>query len=148
MNFPIDIYSDEDIKMTAIGVDHYNMPTLAYRVDIGEISIGYGADQTLRTEEFTDFMKGVDVLILHLAVSESAEFPAYLHAIPSIVGVTAQDIGARTLVLSHFIKLDSSKVLASDMSLSDLNANLALVKQEYSGTIILAEDLQCIEVKK
>jgi len=145
---PIDIYDDGEMKAKAIGVSHFDMPTLAYRLDLGGVSIGYGADQNLNNPVFTNLVQGVDVLILHLAVAENATLAAIGHAIPSIVGKIAQEAGTSTLVLSHFIKLDPSKPRASELSLADLDANAALVKKYFTGAIILAEDLQCIEVKK
>lgn len=147
-NNPSVIHKDDVVEVLGIGVNHYKSPTIAYRFNIGDVSIGYGADQTLDNPEFIKLVQGVDVLILHLPVAENATFPALLHAKPSVVGKAAQKTEAPVLVLSHFMKLDTKKQFASELSLSDLNSNLERVKKYYSGTVILADDLQCIEVKK
>lgn len=49
---------------------------------------------------------------------------------------------------SHMIKLPRTNSMAPNFSLHNLEPNVAKVKENYSGTIVLAEDLQCIEVKK
>lgn len=147
-NSQIDIYKDGVIAVTAIGVNHLDMPTLAYRINIDGVSIGYGADQTLDNPAFVKLVQGVDILLLHFPVSEEATFPAQLHAKPSVVGKVAQEANVPVLVLSHFMKLDPEKKYARDLSLSNLDSNLARVRESFSGAVILAEDLQCIEVKK
>lgn len=146
---PVDVYKDDDLKVTVIYVPHGNLPTLGYRIDIGDVSIGYGADQTGTNPAFVKLVKNVDVLIMHLGVSEEAAgVSAWLHAKPSVVGKIAQEAGVRTLVLSHFMKLDRAHPYARNFSLHNLESNLAQLKNNYSGTVVLAEDLQCIEVKK
>ncbi len=144
-----EVYKDDAVRVAAFSVDHGPWPTLAYRIEINDLSIGYGADQKGSNLGFAEFVRGVDILVMHLAVSEQAQGPATkIHAKPSVVGKIAQKAGVSTLVLSHFIKLNSPKPVAEDFSLSNLESNLAHLKKYYSGTVVLAEDLQCIEVVK
>lgn len=145
---PINIYKDSEVEVTAIGVNHLVLPTLAYKVKINNISIGFGSDQLLDNPAFTKFVQGVDILVLHLAVSEDADAVSNIHAKPSVVGKIAHEAGVSTLVLSHFIKLDPSNKFSNWFSLHDLGKNLSFVKKHYTGNVILAEDLQCIEVNK
>ena len=141
------LYKDELLNVTAIGVNHANKPTLAYKVTIDNKSIVFGADQTLDTPGFINFAKGADLLVLHLAISEEADKPfTNLHAKPLKVGSMAQESGVQRLVLSHLMKLDSVHPRAREFSLSDINTNLKLVKDSFEGTIILAEDLACIGI--
>jgi ribonuclease BN (tRNA processing enzyme) len=147
-NKPIEVYRDDDVRVAAFSVDHGPWPTLAYRIQINDVSIGYGADQTGSNLGFAEFVQGVDILVMHMAVSEEAQGPATkIHAKPSVVGKIAQKAGISTLVLSHFIKLDSTKPVAEDFSLFNLESNLAHLRKHYSGTVVLAEDLQCIKVR-
>ncbi|MGB5387430.1 MAG: MBL fold metallo-hydrolase [Eudoraea sp.] len=139
------VYKDELLNVTAIGVNHANKPTLAYKVTIDNKSIVFGADQTLDTPGFINFAKGADLLVLHLAISEEADKPfTNLHAKPLKVGSMAQESGVQRLVLSHLMKLDSVHPRAKEFSLWNINSNLIRVKDNYTGTIILAEDLKCI----
>ncbi len=148
-NKPIEVYKDDDVSVAAFSVDHGPWPTLAYRIEINDIRIGYGADQTGSNLAFTEFVQGVDILVMHMAVSEEAQGPATkIHAKPSVVGKIAQKAGVSTLVLSHFIRLDSANPNAKEFSLSNLESNVAHLRKYYSGTVVLAEDLQCIKVIK
>lgn len=141
------VYKDKLLEVTAIGVNHANKPTLAYKVTIDNKSIVFGADQTLDSPGFIDFAKEADLLVLHLAISEEADKPfTNLHAKPLKVGSVAQESGVQRLVLSHLMKLDSVHPRAREFSLSDINTNLKLVKDSFEGTIILAEDLACIGI--
>lgn len=139
------VYKDEIMEVAAIGVNHANKSSLAYSVTIGNKRIVFGGDQTLDSPAFIDFVKGSDLMVLHLAISEVAEKPfTNLHAKPGKVGEIAQESGIQRVVLSHLMKLDSSHARAREFSLSDLNSNIELVKANFNGTIILAEDLLCI----
>lgn len=141
------IYKNDMFEVAAIGVNHANKPSLAYKVTIDNKSIVFGADQTLDSPGFIDFAKGADLLVLHLAISEVADKPfTNLHAKPSKVGTVAQESQVQRVVLSHLMKLDSSHARAREFSLSDLNSNIELVKANFKGTIILAEDLACISL--
>lgn len=144
----IEVYKDDDVRVAAFSVDHGPWPTLAYRIETNDISIGYGADQTGSNLGFAEFVQRVDILVMHMPVSEEAQGPATkIHAKPSVVGKIAQKAGVSTLVLSHFIKLNSTNPNAKEFSLSNLESNVAHLKKYYSGTVVLAEDLQCIKVK-
>ena len=141
------IYKNDIFEVAAIGVNHANKPSLAYKVTMDNKSIIFGADQTLDSPGFIDFVKGADLLVLHLAISEVADKPfTNLHAKPRKVGEVAQESGVQNVVLSHLMKLDSSHARAGEFSLSDLNSNIELVKANFKGTIILAEDLACISL--
>ncbi|MBT8293699.1 MAG: MBL fold metallo-hydrolase [Eudoraea sp.] len=141
------IYKNDMFEVAAIGVNHANKPSLAYKVTMDNKSIVFGADQTLDSPGFIDFVKGADLLVMHLAISEVADKPfTNLHAKPSKVGTVAQESQVQRVVLSHLMKLDSSHARTREFSLSDLNSNIELVKANFKGTIILAEDLACISL--
>jgi ribonuclease BN (tRNA processing enzyme) len=147
----IEVYKDDDVRVAAFSVEHGPLPTLAYRIEINDISIGFGADQTGNNLAFTQFVQGVDILVMHMAISEEAQGPATrIHAKPSKIGKIAQEVGVGTLVLSHFIKIGNTNTnpYSKEFSLFDLETNLSELKKHYSGTVVLAEDLQFIKVKR
>ena len=79
-DLPTDIYQDELMKVTAIGVNHGTKPTLAYKISFAEGSIAFGSDQTLDNPAFTEFIRDVDLVVLHFPISEQATEPfIYLH---------------------------------------------------------------------
>lgn len=141
------IYKNEMLEVNAIGVNHANKPTLAYKVTIDNKSIVFGADQTLDSPGFIDFVKGADLLVLHLAISEEADKPfTNLHAKPSRIGSVVQESGVQRVVLSHLMKLDSTNKRANQFSLYDIDTAVRVVGSEFNGIIILAEDLKCISL--
>ena len=141
------VYKDELLAVTAIGVNHANKPSLAYKVTIDHKSIVFGADQTLDSPGFVDFVKGSDLLVLHLAISEEADKPfTNLHAKPSKVGAVAEESGIQRVVFSHLMKLDATDKRANQFSLYDINTTVRLVGSKFNGTVILAEDLACISL--
>ena len=65
-------------------------------------SVALSSDQNDSTPAFTDCVRDVDVLVVHIAGSEvSTEAATDLHARPSVWGQMAADAGVGTLVLSH-----------------------------------------------
>lgn len=124
---------NDDYTLKALGVGHSQTPTLAYRVDTPHGSIAFGSDQNGRNPEFAEFVKGVDILVMHFPRNERPEGPqTYWHANPSTIGKIAQKAGVKRLVLSHFM----------EHSLNDLDNQVAIVKEYYDGPVDLATDLQ------
>ena len=78
--------------MTALGIPHGNMPTLAYRVKVRNVSVVFSSDQMGTDPKFVDFAKGANVLIMHLALAAGVKNNP-LHAAPDVVGRVAQEAG-------------------------------------------------------
>jgi ribonuclease BN (tRNA processing enzyme) len=127
---------DEDgLRITGIGVPHGIVPTIAFRVEIGDQSIVFASDQNGNDASFVEFAMGADVLVMHMVVPENISGAGRaLHAPPSQIGEIAAAAEAKSLVLGHFMA----------RSLRDLDANIALVRTHYDGPVRAAEDLMCI----
>jgi ribonuclease BN (tRNA processing enzyme) len=126
------VFQRESTTVTARGIPHGNMPTLAYRVQSGNVSIVLSSDQTGTDPKFVEFAKGANVLIMHLAVAPGAKNP--LHATPAVVGRIAQEAGVGQLIVSHF-------------GLFDINEAIADLRKFYSGSLIVGADMQCTPVQ-
>ncbi|MBV9566215.1 MAG: MBL fold metallo-hydrolase [Bradyrhizobium sp.] len=122
----------EGTTVTAQGIPHGNMPTLAYRVQTGNVSVVFSSDQNGTDPKFVEFAKGANVLIMHLAVAPGADVP--LHATPAVVGRIAQEAGVGQLILSH-------------IGLFDIDEAVADLRKYYSGPLIIGADLQCTPVQ-
>ena len=134
---PVADIGNDEIRITAIGVPHGIVPTVAFRVEIGGRSVVFASDQNGKDESFADFARGADVLVMHMVVPENASGAGRaLHAPPSRIGEIAARADARSLVLSHFMA----------RSLRDLDGNVALVRDRYDGPVHVATDLMCITV--
>lgn len=128
---------EDDIEIIAMGVPHGIVPTVAYRVRIGDREIVFSSDQNGSAEEFADFARGADVLVMHMVVPENADpLGRALHATPSRIGEIAAAAAPGRLVLSHFMA----------RSLRNLEENVQLASDHYRGEIVIADDLLCIDV--
>jgi len=135
----VTVVDEDGLRVTARGVPHGIVPTLAYRVEVGGQSIVFASDQNGSSEQFTGFARGATVLVAHLAIPENAIGVARkLHAPASVIGRMADKSNVETLVLSHFMS----------RSLKDLDNSLAKIRLQFAGDIIFAEDLQCFELGK
>jgi len=130
---PSTAFDREGLTVTAQGIPHGNMPTLAYRVKVRDVSVVFSSDQMGTDPKFVDFAKGANVLIMHLAVAAGANYHP-LHATPDVVGRLAQEAGVGRLIVSH-------------IGTFDLDAALADVKKWYTGPLTVGADLQCTSVK-
>ena len=142
------VLRDGDLEVTGLGVTHGDVPSLAFKVRIGNRSVVLGSDQNGRNPKFIEFAAGTDVLVLHLSVTHAAPDPlANRHARPSVVGEVAAAIKPGRLVLSHLIEAPAP-VETEQYSLSDLDRAVAEVRATYKGQYDVAKDLQCIPVGK
>ena len=129
------VFRGEDLNIDALQVPHGIVPAVAFRVTSGDTVLVFASDQNGSDTSFVEFAEGAAVLVMHMVIPEGAEGPARrLHAPPSLIGRIAAHAAAGKLVLSHFMA----------RSLHDLDGNLALVRKEYAGEVVLADDLVCV----
>jgi ribonuclease BN (tRNA processing enzyme) len=145
---PSTIWSGGDVQVTALGVPHGNVPSVAYRVRVGERSVVFGSDQNGSDAGFSRFAAGADVLVMHLTLSQQAGEPVVrLHARPTTVGEVARDAKAKRLVLSHLVQAPNSVKTPQWFSLSDLGGAVAEVRKHYPGPVDAAADLMCVPIR-
>ena len=132
---PFTVFEGQGLKVTAFGIPHANMPTLAYRVDTRDGTIVFSSDQNGTNPKFVDFARNADVLIMHLAIAPGTTNPVgrALHAPPAVVGRIAQQAHVGRLIVSH-------------IGLFDLDAAIADLKTAYTGPLIIGADLQCTPI--
>jgi ribonuclease BN (tRNA processing enzyme) len=130
---PSVVFKGPDLTVTAFGIPHANMPTLAYRAETPAGSVVFSSDQNGTNPKFVDFARNADVLIMHLAVAAGATSP--LHAAPAVVGRIAREAGVRRLIVSHIGQFD-------------LEAAISELKQSYTGPLTVGADLQCTPIAR
>jgi ribonuclease BN (tRNA processing enzyme) len=128
---PTTVFDEQGLKVTALGIPHANMPTLAYRVETRDGSIVFSSDQNGTNPKFVDFARNANLLVMHLAIASGATSP--LHAAPAVVGRIAQEAGVGRLIVSHIGQFD-------------LDAAVADVKKYYTGPLTIGADLQCTSI--
>lgn len=130
---PSTVFVGNDLTVTALGIPHANMPTLAYRAETREGSVVFSSDQNGTNPKFVDFAKNANVLVMHLAIAAGATSP--LHAAPGVVGRIARDAGVGRLIVSHIGQFD-------------LGAAIGELKTSYTGPLTVGADLQCTPVTR
>jgi ribonuclease BN (tRNA processing enzyme) len=130
---PLPVFKGQGLTVTALGIPHANMPTLAYRVETRDGSVVFSSDQNGTNPKFVDFARDANVLIMHLAIAAGATSP--LHAAPAVVGRIAQEAGVKRLIVSHIGQFD-------------LDAAIADLKKSYSGPLTIGADLQCTPIER
>jgi ribonuclease BN (tRNA processing enzyme) len=136
---PATAYVGARLRVEALRVPHGIVPTVAFRVSIGDVSLVFSSDQNGGEPAFVDFAKGASLLVMHMVVPEGVQgVGRRLHAPPSVIGDIASEAGPGKLVLSHFMA----------RSLAALDDNVALVTERFDGEVTLAEDLACIAVPR
>jgi ribonuclease BN (tRNA processing enzyme) len=130
---------ESTIRIEATGVPHGIVPAIAYRVQVSDSVIVFASDQNGNDEAFVEFARNADILVMHMVVPENVSGAGRsLHAPPSRIGQIAEAANARVLVLSHFMA----------RSLEDFDLNVEIVRDNYNGETVVADDLQCINIGK
>jgi ribonuclease BN (tRNA processing enzyme) len=128
---PSTVFDQEGVTVTALGIPHGHLPTLAYRVHTRDVSVVFSSDQTGTNPRFIKFANGANILIMHLMIGAGATSP--LHAAPSVVGRVAQEARIGRLIVSHIGPFD-------------LDPAIAELKKFYTGPLTIGADLQCTPV--
>lgn len=141
----VEVWREGNILVQGAGVPHGNVPTIGYRIDLGDSSIAFASDQNGSDRSFIEFIRGVDVLVIHMSgTEESSGIIAELHAKPSVWGQMARAANVGQVVVSH---ISTSSAANDPFSPQVLNTSLAILRDNYSGPVTVGEDLMCIEVK-
>lgn len=134
---PQQVYKDKDVLVTAIGIPHGNVPTLAFRIETAKGTMVVSADQNGSSKNFIKFAKGADVLVMPLAIDTNADSVSkFMHASPDVVGKVAAEINPKLLILNHF--------MGKGLRLKDQSINV--VKKYYHGEIYSSRDLSCFPI--
>lgn len=127
-------FGNDELRMSAIPVNHGPVPALAWRVDVGGIAVVITGDFNNLKNVMPKFAKGADALVVTHAIHESARGSQRdLHALPSQLGRIAQQAEARMLILSH--RMNRTRGLESQTR--------AHIEEQYDGYILFANDLEC-----
>ena len=141
------IYQDANVKVTAFAVRHGSWPlALGYRFDAAGKSIVFSGD-TAPAESVVEACNGCDLLIHEVyigigsPVANSAQTPEHwtqymktFHTSAAELADIATRARARTLVTTHLAFIGNA-------TQADL---IAALKKGYSGTVIVAHDLDVV----
>jgi ribonuclease BN (tRNA processing enzyme) len=114
------------------------VPTIGFRVDVGDASIAFASDQNGSNPAFTELAEDVDILVVHFGGPEnSTGMIAALHAKPSVWGQMGASANAVQVLVSHL----------NIPSYAELETRLGYLRENYSGPVTVAQDLMCLDVE-
>lgn len=131
------VYLDDEMKVTALGIPHGDVPCLAFRIETPYGTIVVSADQNGSNKAFVPFAKGADILVMPLAIDENADAESkFMHVAPDVVGKIAAEVNPKVLVLNHF--------MGKGLKLKE--QSIKIVKQYYHGKLYSSRDLSCFPI--
>ena len=134
---PVDqVLEDLGVSISAVAVPHGMMPAVAFRIECGEASVVFLGDISGSTEALIELAKNCSMLIHDCALPERDVPHGKLHAKPSAIGQTAEQSGAKILLLSHFMPAIEDEI----------GEAVEIIRREYSGRIEVASDLKTYEL--
>lgn len=127
-------FGNDELRLSAVPVNHGPVPALAWRVDIGETSVVFTGDFNNLKDVVADFAKNTDALVASHAIGENARGnQRELHALPSQLGRIASRAEARMLVLGHRM----------NRTLGRESQTREHIEKTYDGYVLFANDGEC-----
>lgn len=131
---PVVVAEAGDYRVTAVGVHHGPVPALGLIIEVRDKRIALSGDQNDDNPAFAGLVKNADLLLMDHAIPQDADSVARnLHATPKYIGELAAGAGIKHLVLTHLMA----------RSLNKLEQNKALIRENYTGPLSVAQDLDC-----
>ncbi len=134
-----ELYRDHDLRVSAIAVDHDDVPAVAYRIDVAGGSIVVSGDLASKNDNMVRLATGADLLVYDAAVLDPPGSPAKLydlHTSPRRIGEIAAKAGVRSVLLSHL----------SPAVEREHDAVIRSVGLGFRGTVRFAADCMRIDV--
>ncbi len=127
-------FGNEELKLSAIPVNHGDVPAIAWRVDIGDTSAVFTGNFNNLKNVMPEFAKGTDALVANHAIPENSRGnQRKLHILPSQLGRIAAQAGARMVVLGHRMNRTRGRE-------SQTREHIA---KAYDGYVLFANDGEC-----
>ncbi len=127
-------FGNEELKLSAIPVNHGEVPALAWRVDIGNTAVVFTGDFNNLKNVMPEFAKSADALIANHAIPENSRgTQRELHILPSQLGRIAHQANARMLILGHRMNRTRGRE-------SQTRQHIA---KSYDGYVLFANDGEC-----
>ncbi|MBI5584963.1 MAG: MBL fold metallo-hydrolase [Deltaproteobacteria bacterium] len=136
---PTRVFDAGGITAYALPSGHGPVPSLAHRLEIGGLVLAFSGDTSGNNKALVDLAREADIFIAHNAVPEEEEgVGRALHMPPSVIGKIAGEARVKKLVLAHFM----------NRTLGREKETVSLIRKNYGGPIVMANDLDCYPVKK
>ena len=122
------------MRLTAVPVQHANVPTIAWRVEIGGQVAVFAGDFNNDKNIIGTFAAGADALVASHAIPEASRGALReAFALPSELGKVAAAADARMLILAH----------RSNRTRGRESLSRAAIEKSYGGSVLFANDGEC-----
>ncbi len=127
-------FGNEELRISAIPVNHGPVPALAWRIDVDDISVVITGDFNNQKDVIGSFAKDADALVMTHAIPENSRgAQRELHVLPSQIGRIATQANARLLILSHRM----------NRTLGRESLSRERIEENYKGYVLFANDMEC-----
>ena len=127
----------KSFTLKLISVNHGIVPALALAIEVNGKKIVISGDTNNENASLEKISKDADLFIAHHAIPEHAgKFAKKLHMTPSVIAQVAISAKVKKIVLSHRMK----------RTLKREKESLQIIKKEFQGKVIFAEDRMKIEL--
>jgi len=127
----------EGMTLSFINVHHGHIPALAVAIMIEGKKIVISGDTNDENKHLDILARNADIFIAHHAIPQnSGSFAKKLHMTPTTIGKIAAQNQVKQLILSHRMK----------RTLHNEQESLKLIKKNYKGKIVFAEDRMKIKL--
>jgi len=127
-------FGNDQFRLAAIPVQHGTIPSIAWRVEIGDQLIVFTGDFNNSKNVMTEFARGADALVVSHAIPDTARGEATeLFATPSQIGRVAAAAGVRMLILGH--RTNRTRGIESQ--------SRAIIEASYTEPLLFANDMEC-----
>ena len=123
-------------QISSTFIDHAGIPTLAYRINVGNKRIVITGDG-IPDEKFPEFCHGADLLSIECSgTSEFLDQQAWgsWHIGPADIAQIASEAGIKIVIIKHLVIED----ITGDRTIG--NSMAKQIQSHYSGEVIVAED--------
>ena len=127
-------FGNQELKLAAIPVNHGEVPALAWRVEIADISVVFTGDFNNLKNVVARFAQDSDALVVNHAIVENSRGALRdLHVLPSQIGRIAANANTRLLILGHRMNRTRGRESHSR----------AAIEENYKGYVLFANDGEC-----
>jgi len=128
------IFTDGELKISAIAGHHRDAPAIIYRIDYAGKSITFSGDiDASGLPDLQKIAQDTDLLVFNSVVLDPPESPEILytlHTPPKAIGQLAQSAGVKKILLSHLSQ-------AVDHARPEVELS---IRSAYPGPLLFAED--------
>lgn len=127
-------FGNERFRLSAIPVQHGTVPTIAWRVEIGDQRVVFAGDFNNAKNVMAEFAAGADALVVSHAIPDNARGESReLFATPSQIGSVAARADVRMLILGH--RTNRTRGVETQ--------SRTAIEAHYDGPVLFADDLEC-----